>query len=81
VVIKNGAFVSHTGAEQWGTGKITEVVSMRATIEFSDGIIRKIASTHYTNLRQADAASFVPHPESAPVPASVTAKKPKKAKS
>jgi hypothetical protein len=80
MIIKCGTFVSHTGAKQWGTGKITEVVSMRATIQFSDGIIRKIASSHYESLKQAEAASYVPPSEPVPVPIQASARKPKKAK-
>ncbi len=79
MIIKSGTFVNHTGAIQWGTGKIMEVGGTSVTIQFSDGIIRKISSSHYANLLQADSASFVPPPEIVQVPPPATAKKTKKA--
>ena len=56
--IKRGAVVSHTGAHEWGTGKVLEVTELKATIQFSDGIIRKIASSHYEILQPAARASY-----------------------
>lgn len=50
------------GSRQGGGGD-----PLKATIQFSDGIIRKIASSHYTILQPADPASFVPIPDSVPV--------------
>ena len=67
MIIKRGSLVSHAGAIQWGTGKVMEVAALKATIQFSDGIIRKIASSHYTILHPADPASFVPIPDSIPI--------------
>ena len=67
IIVKRGNIVSHSGAMEWGVGKVVEVTPLKATIQFSDGIIRKIASTHYTILQPADAASFVPIAESIPV--------------
>lgn len=67
MIIKRGNVVSHSGAMEWGVGKVVEVTPLKATIQFSDGIIRKIASTHYTILQPADASSFVPITESIPV--------------
>jgi len=61
--IKLGNVVCHAGAIEWGTGKVVEVTAARATIQFSDGIIRKIASSHYTILKPADPASFVALPD------------------
>ncbi len=61
--IKRGIVVSHTGAIEWGAGKVVEVTPLKATIQFSDGIIRKIASSHYTTLQPADPESFVPIPD------------------
>ena len=61
--IKRGNLVSHSGAIEWGVGKVVEVTALRATIQFSDGIIRKIASSHYTILQPGDPAAFVPIPE------------------
>jgi transcription elongation factor GreA-like protein len=78
MIIKSGSFVRHTGARQWGAGKVTEVVGARATIQFSDGITRKISSSHYTSLQQADPASFVPLPEPVHVPARVPTRRAKK---
>jgi hypothetical protein len=59
MTIKRGNVVSHAGAIEWGSGKVVEVNGFKATIQFSDGIIRKIASSHYTILQPADPASFV----------------------
>lgn len=61
--IKRGIVVSHSGALEWGAGKVVEVNALKATIQFSDGIIRKIASSHYTILQPADPDSFIPIPE------------------
>ena len=67
MTIKRGNVVSHAGAIEWGVGKVVEVTALKATIQFSDGIIRKIASSHYTILQPADPAFFVPLPDSVPV--------------
>ena len=67
MIIKRGNVVSHAGAIEWGTGKVMEVAPLKATIQFSDGIIRKIASSHYTILHPADPAFFVPLPAIVPV--------------
>jgi hypothetical protein len=56
---KRGSVVSHTGVHEWGSGKVLEVTDLKATIQFSDGIIRKIASSHFTILQPAARASFV----------------------
>ncbi|MBC8017839.1 MAG: DUF3553 domain-containing protein [Verrucomicrobia bacterium] len=68
MIIKRGNVVSHTGALQWGVGKVVEVTDLKATIQFSDGIIRKIASSHFTILQPADSASFLPPVGSVPLP-------------
>jgi hypothetical protein len=80
MTIKRGTVVSHGGAIEWGVGKVVEVSSLKATIQFSDGIIRKIASSHYTILQPADPASFVQIPDNVPAvkKARVTTKKVKK---
>lgn len=65
--IKQGNVVSHAGAVEWGVGKVLMVDAHKATIQFSDGIIRKIASSHYTDLQPANPASFAPIPDSVPV--------------
>jgi hypothetical protein len=62
MIIKLGKVVSHTGAIEWGVGKVVEVAPLKATIQFSDGIVRKIASSHYNILQPADPAAFVPIP-------------------
>jgi hypothetical protein len=79
--IKCGNVVSHPGAIAWGVGKVLEVEQLKATIQFSDGIIRKIASSHYTLLQPGNPASFVPMPYSEPVTAArATPKRKKKIK-
>ncbi len=81
MIIKRGIVVSHSGALEWGAGKVVEVGALKATIQFSDGIVRKIASSHYAILEPADPASFVA--VSAVVPAAkprVAAKRVKKVK-
>ena len=81
MIIKRGKIVSHTGALEWGVGKVMEVAPLKATIQFSDGIIRKIASSHYIILQPADPASFVPIPGSVPaVKVRATPKRVKKVK-
>lgn len=65
--IKIGNMVSHPGGIEWGVGKVVEMATFKATIQFSDGIIRKIASSHYPILEPGDAASFVPIPDAVPV--------------
>ena len=81
MIIKRGNVVSHAGALQWGVGKVVDVTPLKATIQFSDGIIRKIASSHYTILQPADPDSYVPAPDSIPVvKARVAVKRVKKVK-
>ena len=79
MIIKRGAVVSHAGAIQWGVGKVVEVAPHRATIQFSDGIIRKIASSHYTILQPGDPASYLSPADCPPIP-KVRAKREKKVK-
>lgn len=85
MIVKRGSVVSHTVALEWGIGKVTEVNDIRATIQFNDGMIRKITSSHFTNLQPADPASYLPPTEKVAVPkvravraSSAKAKKPKK---
>ncbi len=81
MIIKRGNLVSHSGAVEWGTGKVVEVSACKATIQFSDGVVRKIASSHYTILQPADPDSFVQIPDSVPVVKTrVVAKRVKKIK-
>ena len=80
MIIKRGTVVSHAGAIEWGVGKVMEVVTLKATIQFSDGIIRKIASSHYTILQPADPALFVSPAASVPAPKVSAAKRVKKVK-
>ncbi|RNC69064.1 MAG: DUF3553 domain-containing protein [Desulfuromonadales bacterium] len=67
MTIKAGNIVSHSGAQEWGAGKVTEVTMAMATIQFSDGKSRKIAASHYGVLLPADAASYTPPPANIPV--------------
>lgn len=53
-------------ALQWGVGKVVEINDIRATIRFNDGMVRKITSSHFTDLRPADPASYVPPVKAAP---------------
>jgi hypothetical protein len=83
MIVKRGSVVSHAVAQEWGIGKVTEVNEIRATIQFNDGMIRKITSSHFTNLQPADPASYLPPVEkvAAPKVRAVRAPaKPKKAK-
>ncbi|MGA7827525.1 MAG: DUF3553 domain-containing protein [Geobacteraceae bacterium] len=65
--LKRGIVVSHSGMTEWGAGMVVAVADGKATIQFSDGIVRKIAASHYTTLQPADPAAYVPPPENAPV--------------
>jgi len=67
MTIKAGNIVSHAGALEWGAGKVLEVTTSMATIQFSDGKSRKIASSHFTILQPTAPASYIPPPEPAPV--------------
>ncbi|HKZ17654.1 MAG TPA: DUF3553 domain-containing protein [Geobacteraceae bacterium] len=79
--VKRGNIVSHCMANEWGSGMVLEVSAHKATIQFSDGIIRKIASSHYATLQPADRASFLPPPEKVPAAkAPATPKRQKKVK-
>jgi len=81
MIIKRGNVVSHSGAMEWGVGKVVEVTPLRATIQFSDGIIRKISCSHYTILHPADSASYLPPAGSETVPkVRATVKRAKKVK-
>jgi hypothetical protein len=61
--IKVGNIVSHTGALEWGAGKVMEITASSAMIQFSDGKNRKIAVSHFTTLQPAASTSFLPPPE------------------
>ena len=52
--------MSHSVAMEWGIGKVVEVNDIRATIRFNDGMIRKIISSHFRDLKPADPASYHP---------------------
>jgi len=67
MIIKTGIIVSHTGALEWGAGKVKEVTGAKATIDFSDGISRKIAASHFNILQPAAADSYSPPPQAEPV--------------
>jgi len=66
MIVKRGSVVSHTMALEWGIGKVTEVNDVRATIQFNDGMIRKITCSHYVDLQPADPASYLPPVEKTP---------------
>lgn len=66
MVIKRGSFVRHAGMQDWGTGKVMDVADFNATIQFSDGVTRKIASSHYGVLVAGDPATFVANEATVP---------------
>jgi hypothetical protein len=66
--VKRGIVVSHTVMNEWGAGMVMQVIDGRATIQFSDGIIRKIAASHYDALQPADPASYLPMPTPENIP-------------
>ena len=66
MIIKVGSIVSHAGALQWGAGKVLELTPTLAMIQFSDGINRKIAASHFKTLEPAAAAAFSPPSASPP---------------
>jgi uncharacterized protein DUF3553 len=78
MTIKTGSIVSHAGALQWGAGKVLEVTATKVTIQFSDGMKRKVAASHFSTLQPADAALYVP-PAAAP-PVVLAARKARKTK-
>jgi transcription elongation factor GreA-like protein len=57
--IKEGHFVSHEGAMQWGVGKVLAVEKSMVTIRFSDGKDRKIAASHFDSLHFANKDLYV----------------------
>ena len=67
MIVKRGSVVSHLVAQEWGVGKVVEVNYVRATIQFNDGMIRKITSSHYMDLQPADPATYLPPCEKVPV--------------
>lgn len=64
--LKRGIVVSHMSMSEWGAGMVVAVGDGRATIQFSDGIVRKIAASHYSTLQPAEATSYLPPAENAP---------------
>ena len=62
MTMKQGSIVSHTGALQWGVGKVLAITDSMVTISFSDGKERKIAASHFDVLHPADKALYVPPP-------------------
>lgn len=59
MILKRGSVVVHTVSNTWGSGKVIAIADFNTTILFSDGITRKIASSHYANLEPADPSTFV----------------------
>ncbi len=80
MAFKPGSVVNHVGAEQWGAGLVMEIFDNKATIQFSDGISRKIAASHYSSLELTDPHSFVPPVATLPVIKPRQAKRTQKAK-
>lgn len=78
MVIKRGRIVNHGGMQQWGTGMVVEVAAFNATIQFSDGVIRKIASSHYHVLGEGDPASFISGESAAPAAIKLVASRAKR---
>ena len=66
--VKRGSVVSHSVAQEWGIGKVIEINDIRATIQFNDGSVRKIASSHYSDLQPADPSAYLPPVEKSAVP-------------
>ncbi|MBT1076791.1 DUF3553 domain-containing protein [Geobacter grbiciae] len=60
MTIKVGNIVSHPRGQEWGAGKVLEVTSTLAMIQFSDGIKRKIAVSHFSTLEPAAPGSYLP---------------------
>lgn len=76
--IKRGDVVSHSEAVEWGVGKVVEVTSLRVSIQFNNGIVRKIACSHFNRLQPAEPSAFLLIPE--PILKSTTKAGPKKPK-
>ncbi len=72
MIIKTGNIVCHSGAPQWGAGKVLEVSATMATIDFSDGKNRKIAASHFSTLQPAPPNAYTP---SSMAPQSVKARR------
>ena len=66
ITITPGIVIVHESAPQWGAGKVVTVTAGMATIEFSDGKSRKIASSHFGALMPSDHSSWVPIPDATP---------------
>jgi hypothetical protein len=80
MIVKCGCVVSHSVATEWGIGKVIELNALKATIQFNDGLIRKIISSHFVDLQPADPACYVP-PAKLPLAGTSSIKAaPKKAK-
>jgi len=67
MTIKVGTIVSHADVLEWGAGKVLEVTPAMVKIHFSDGKMRKIASSHFSSLRPAASGTYIPPSEPAPV--------------
>jgi hypothetical protein len=80
MTIKVGNIVSHIGALEWGAGKVLEVTAAMATIHFSDGKNRKIASSHFSSLQPGSADSYLPPSEAAPATKNIRSPKTTKRK-
>lgn len=58
--VRRGDVVTHSEAMGWGAGKVIDVTAQRVSIQFNDGITRKIACSHLQYLLPAEAALFLP---------------------
>jgi len=56
--LQPGVIVCHSGAPQWGSGRVQEVAADKVVILFSDGEIRKIKDSHLEALLPADPDTF-----------------------
>jgi hypothetical protein len=66
MTIKVGSIVSHALVLEWGVGKVLEVTPTMATIRFSDGKDRKIATSHFSSLHPASPDAYIPVSEATP---------------
>jgi len=78
--IKRGIVVTHSAAKEWGAGKVVEVNEERAVIDFNDGVVRKIVSSHFFRLEPADHALHQRSSAPASASADMTGAAPKRTK-
>jgi len=76
--IKRGSIVVHTRAKEWGAGKVVDVNENRAVIDFNDGVVRKIVSSHFFRLEPAGQALHQQLGEPLSAPSDMTSAAPKR---